>query len=365
MAKKRAASALMWGKMPRHLQEQMIYFIARCRVQEKFSFEDIVPKLEKWLEENADQFYNKEGEIHHTTVGRHFADAVKGDFLQLNPSHSEFMRWRIIDKLHLHKSPIKIFVALDRTEMLRLAWLDFKGFLTDMINDKKRKQIVVSVSGGRTLMDFSEMARNMVELKWDEKVARKCREKVVICSLNSGGIRSDIAALSDTVAAGIANYLGAKARGLLGPAWFADKSAMEAFCRDQDVEDQIQLARSADIILAGIGYLGDPETLLRKLLDRQGQTSFIKKNPHLADMLYNCYDGLTGDQIELPSEVANGLFSVVDLKQLKDKICRGSLCLVLASGKEKGRHVIKGILKKGLASHVYLDYACAEGCLSE
>lgn len=364
MGKERSLSALNWKKMPPHLQEQLLYFVARCHVQEKISFEDIVPRLEKWLKKNAPQFYNKEGKIHPITVGRYFTEAVKKDFLQLNPSHSEYMRWRIIDKLTLHASPIKIFVARDRIEMLRLAWLDFKRFLTDLINDKEREQIVVSVSGGRTLMDFSEMARNMVELKWDEKVRSKCQEKVIICSLNSGGIRSDIAALSDTVAAGIANYLGAQARGLLGPAWFANESALEAFRSDQDVDDQIKLTRSADIILAGVGYLGDPETLLRKLLDREGEISFINKNPHLADMLYNCYDGLTGEPIELPPKVANGLFSVINLELLQDKIRGGSRCLVLASGKQKGHHVIKGILKKGLASHVYLDYACAEGCLT-
>lgn len=259
MGKQRSASAINWVKMPPHLQGQMLHFVARCHVQEKLSFPQIVDEVKKWLKKNALKFYNKKGKIDPTLLGRYFTKAVEKNFLQLNPSRGEYMSWRIIQELSLHGSPIKIFVAPDRTEMLRLAWLDFKMFLTDMVNDKKRKQIVVGVSGGRTLMDFAEMARNMPELKMDEKVARKCREKVVICSLTSGGIRSEIAALSDTVAAGIANYLGAQARGLLGPAWFADKSAMEAFRRDPDVVAHIQLARSADIILTGVGYLGDPE----------------------------------------------------------------------------------------------------------
>jgi DNA-binding transcriptional regulator LsrR (DeoR family) len=200
-------------------------------------------------------------------------------------------------------------------------------------------------------------------MTWHEEVPANMREKVTICSLTSGGIRSNVAALSDTVTAIIAGYLGAKTWGLLGPAWFADKSALAAFCNDADVQENLRLVNEAEVILSSVGYLGEQKSFMRQLLERAGELKFVEDHPNLSDILCNCYDGLSGEPIELPERIRDHVFSVINLQQLCDKIRKGSRCIVLAGGKPKGYHSIIGVLRKQMASHVYIDKDCAEAVL--
>ena len=357
-------SAIKWAKLLPHDRERLLYLIAKWRIAEKKPLGQIVNKIKDWVKENARDCYDENDRLPHpTTIGRYFMEAVKCGFVQLGRFSEQHLVDDIIDKWSLQTKKVKIVVAPDRKEMLRYVWLDLDRHLTEMIATEERDKVVVGVSGGHTMLDLANMAGNLTELTWHYEVSKGQRERVIVCSLTSGGIRSDIAALSDTVAATIADYLGAKTSGLLGPAWFADKSALDAFRRDPDVQKHIDLVEGADVILTSVGYLGDSKAskaLMRQLLDQAKESKFIKDNPYLADMLYHCYHGLSGRPIKLPPKVADGLFSVVDLEQLHKM---DSLCFVLATGEEKGLNALPGILKMEIASHVYMDRPCAEGLI--
>lgn len=360
-------SAIKWAKLLPHDKERLLYLIAKWHITEKKPLGQIVNKVKDWVKENARDCYDENGRLPDpTTIGRYFVEAVKRGFVKLGCFSDHHLVDSIIDKFDLQFAKVKIVVAPDRDEMLRYVWLDLDRLLTKMIVTKKRDKVVVGVSGGHTMLDLSNMARILTDLTWHYEVSEGQRERVVVCSLTSGGIRSDIAALSDTVAATIADYLGAQTSGLLGPAWFADKSALDAFRRDPDVQNHIDLVKGADIILTSVGYLGgskeskESKVLMRQLLDRAKESKFVKDNPYLADMLYHCYHGLSGRPIKLPQKVTDGLFSVVDLEQLRKM---DSLCFVLAAGEEKGLHALPGILKMEIASHVYMDRPCAEGLI--
>jgi DNA-binding transcriptional regulator LsrR (DeoR family) len=296
-------------------------------------------------------------------VGRRIAEAAqKYRFLRVSPFYEEELAQRITRALLLER--IELFVAPNYDEMLRYVWLDLDRLLTNRVkNGDTNRSIVVGVSGGRTMIDLARVSQILPEMTWHEEIPANMREKITICSLTSGGIRSNVAALSDTVAAIIAGHLGAKTWGLLGPAWFADKSALAAFCNDPDVQKNLRLVNEAEVILSSVGYLGERKSLMRQLLEQAGESKFVEDHPHLSDILYNCYDGLSGEPIELPERIRDRVFSVINLQQLRDKVHKGSRCIVLAAGKQKGYHSIIGVLRKQMASHVYIDKDCAEAVL--
>ena len=66
------------------------------------------------------------------------------------------------------------------------------------------------------------------------------------------------------------------------------------------MKEHVRLVKNSDIILTSVGYLGDSNALMRQLLDHAGESELVAKHPNLADMLYNCYDGLSGEPIPMP-----------------------------------------------------------------
>lgn len=368
MAKKlpsqqRGPSAIHWVKLPDRDKRRLLHLIAQWFAEEKLSHAQIAKKIKKWVANTAPDCYNQEVDVSTQFVGRRIAEAAQEcRFLRVSPFYEEELAQKVAKALFL--KGVELSVATTRDELLGYVWLDLDRFLVNKIkNGNTTKPIIIGVSGGRTMIDLARVARNLPRIPWHEEVPINMRKKVAICSLTSGGIRSNIAALSDTVAASIAEYLGAEAKGLLGPAWFADKSALAAFRDDPDVQEHLRLVDDAEVILTSVGYLGDQKALMRQLLDQAGESKFIEDHPNLSDMLYNCYDGFSGEPIELPENIRDHVFSVINLKQLREKVQKGSQCYVLAAGKQKGCHAVLGILRKKMASHVYMDKDCAEGVL--
>jgi len=252
-----------------------------------------------------------------------------------------------------------IEVAPDTDELLRYLWEDIDDLLTKYV--KKKTQVVVGVSGGQTMLAFAHKLPELVDLKW-RRLSAELREKLVISSLTSGGLPSDIAALSDTVAGTIGSSLGVEAQGLVGPAWFADKKTLSAFRKQQYVREHEKCVKNADIIITSVGYLGSGKTLLSHLLMERGQQKFLEEHPELSDILYHPYDGITGEDVHLPTSVSNGLFSVIDLDTLQQMVTGGKPCMVVAAGREKGEHSLLGIIRNWLkATHLYMDLEAALG----
>lgn len=361
-------STIRWRALREPDRKRLLHLVAQWFANEKCTHSDIAAKMENWVKKNAPGYYNPAGDYISTSfVGRRITEAAQRyGFLQVGRFYEQELTTQIQTLIKavfpLSENKVQIIVAPDRAELLRYVWLDLDRHLIEGLRklNTKKKSVIVGVSGGRTMLALAKATTNLTDLAWEYVPANE-RARVIICSLTSGGIRSNIAALSDTVAANMAQYLGAQTRGLLGPGWFADSSALAAFRNDPDVKDHIQLVKQADIILTSVGYLGDTDALMRQLLSQAGQSKFVDDRPNLADMLYNCYDGITGQAVEMPEAIADHLFSVIDLKQLSTKVQEGSLCIVLAVGENKGRHALPGILRKQMASHIYMDRACAEG----
>lgn len=356
-------------KLPEHQYKRLLYFIADLRVNQKIRPPEIAPLAVKWVKENAPEYYTAEGKTADSTIGRYFSDAIEKGFLKLQAFYDQELATQIVEKFDLKRLPfesskIEVIVAPNRDEMLRYVWLDLDRHLTHKMAGEKPDRLVVGVSGGHTMLKLGELANNLKDLAWHKEIPEEDRRKTLICSLTSGGIRSDTAALSDTVAANIGNFLNAQSRGLLGPAWFEGKDALETFRSEPEVDRHIKLANEADIIITSVGYLGDPNNLLTRLLKSQGQGQFLDDHKNSGDILYHPYNGATGEPIDLPPKFASGLLSVMSIDDLCDKVERGLHCIVLASGEEKGMFALPGILRKKIASHIYIDYDCANALIS-
>ena len=363
----RKASKVRWSRLKYRDKRRLLHLVAKWFVEGKCSHAEIALKMTNWTRRNAPDCHNPDGvDVSTPFVGRRIAEAAREHgFLVVG----RFLEEELIDeirKLLPRSAPdVNIVIAPDREEMLRYAWLDFERLLMQRLEEVKPggPAVVVAVSGGRTMLALANAAPHIADLLWREEIPPQQRNQVTVCSMTSGGVRSNIAALSDTVAALTAQYLGAQARGLLGPAWFASADALQAFRGEPGVVRHVNLVRKADFTLTSVGHLRDPNALMRQLLDESEQESFIDQYPDLADLLYNCYDGHSGKSIALPQEVADRLFSVIDLKQLEANVKKGTRCIVLATGAEKGRHALRGIFLRGLASDVYMERQCAEGLI--
>ena len=345
--------------------DQLLFQVALWRFEQKLPEKLIAKKLVSWVKINLPTAYNKNGSFSGSTVRNYINKAFKRGFVRVDRFPDQSIVNKIQNQLKLSPGRPLITVAPDRSEMLRYAWLDLVDLLIRLIKTEKQENVIVGVSGGHTMLDFAKKASSVADLRWhqEEGISDIVKKKVTVCSLTSGGIRSDIAALSDTVAAIISDFLKSNASGLLGPAWFADGDALSVFSRDPDVKKHIGLVENAKIILTSVGFIDDKKSLMRELIDKSEESEFIKNNPHTADILYNCYNGLSGEPVNLPDKVRNGLFSVINIEQLKQKVQNGTYCFVMASGYEKGAFSMKPILTNQLASHVYIDKSCSEGIL--
>jgi DNA-binding transcriptional regulator LsrR (DeoR family) len=343
-------------------RQRLFYYIAKLYVVDKLPLPQIAFKIKIWLKDNLR--YSSYSTADPATVGRYLKVAVGYEFLQLNPFSEMHLQNKIEEKFSLGGSSIKINVAPDLDTTFRYLWHDLDNYISNIVNTRNSGDIIFGVSGGHTMLAFAKAARYINDLQWHKKVQKDNRDKLIVCSMTSGGIRSDFTALSDTVALTISDYFECRVSGFLGPAWFSHPPTMRAFREDPDLQKHIELAEKAGIIVTSFGYLADSNSLLRKLFDHAGCSSFVQQNGGVADMLYCCYDGQTGEPVELPEPVNDGLVKAMNLKELQERIEKGETkCFVVAAGKEKGRVALGGILKKRLVSNLYIDRSCAEGLL--
>ncbi|MBP7050205.1 MAG: hypothetical protein KBE65_04250 [Phycisphaerae bacterium] len=360
--KGRQPSVIRWNLLGASETRLLLYRIAQWRIEgdesgKRLAEEEIAAKLRTWVPKHiASEAYNPKGVFTARWVGERFKDAIVRGYVTLG----KYSEPALADRIRELLSPPypEIVVAPDLHELQRYVWEALDTYLTAAVRRPQRKEIIIGVSGGQTLLGLARRISDLANLNW-WSIAAKDKDRVKVCSLTSGGIPSDIAALSDAVAGTVGTSLGIRAKGLLGPAWFIDDQALAAFRRQPHVAEHETMVKHADIIVTSVGNLRDPNSLMAHLFREQGEGAFLENQPHPADILYKCYDGLSGDPIPLPADVASGLFSVIDLEELKHIERR----IVVAGGLEKGRHALPGVLRKNIATDVFMDLACAQGLI--
>lgn len=356
--------AIHWAKLGSKDQKRLLHQVARWLVEDQLNHAQIAPKVTEWVKKNRSDCYTG-GMVLPNFVGRLVTAAAHrkpSPLLQPSRLHEEDLARDVFARLPITPADLNLVVAPDGEELLRYAWQDIERVLRNKVRETgDGGRAVVGVSGGRTMLRLAASATVFDDSIWEYELNASERKRIIICSLTSGGTRTNIAALSDTVAAIMAQHLGTEACGLLGPAWFADPQALRAFCADAGVREHFKLVHRAEVILTSVGYLGDNSNLMRQLLDEHGQTQFAEIQPDLADLLYNCYDGQTGTPVEMPAGIAGHMLTTINLEQLQKKVKTGIRCIALAVGREKGYHVLPGLLRKRMVSDVYMDRACAEG----
>jgi len=352
------------------LYRRLLYEVATLFIKGNTHIE-IATKIHDWAKTNARSYYNKDSKKDNITpvwVGRRIADARDYGFLTLGRFEENELAKAIRSDLPSAER-INLVIAPDADALLRRVWLDFDEILIEKVKySKGNDKIIVAVSGGATLLDPAKVVPSVKGLlRWYKpgEVLQVQKDKVTIFSLTSGGMRTDIAALSDTVAASIAQELDVNVRGLMGPALFTNKSARDAFMGLPVISQHIKLVEKAEIILTSVGYVGDEKSLTSRVLssiDRAYVEKLRRENVHLADILYDCYNGFTGDSIKLPAKIKNRIFSVIGCQKLKEMVnIRYTRCIVVARGYQKGYHALRGVIVNRMASDIYMDVECAKG----
>jgi DNA-binding transcriptional regulator LsrR (DeoR family) len=344
----------------------LLYYIVKCRISDRnekgdvLSYEEVAHRVKEWARDNVrKEAYNDKGNIPSNWVGRLMPKAIRRGYVKLG----RYVEQSLVDEIRKYLTPPypDIVIAPDKDDLLRYVWEDLDNLLIQAVEGSNGKTIL-GFSGGRTMLALARSLSELSNLKMS-RLSPEMKEKIIACSLTSGGSPSDIAALSDAVVGTIATALGVNARGLLGPSWFDDEKVLAAFRAQRHVEEHKVLVDSADFIVTSVGYLGDPKALMAHALKKLHQGQFLAKHPGLCDILYHPYHGISGETIKLPPKAKIHLFSVVDINKLRAMVSEGKPCLVVAWGREKGLHALPGIFKQQMANYVYMDKECAEGLL--
>jgi len=357
------------------LYRQLLYEIACLFVKKRLNYSQIRKEIYKRASDSKSQhheYYDKNGEdnIKRSWVPRRIAEAIKNDFITLGDFEDADLRNDIYRFLPEAKD-VNITLAPDNDALIRQACLDFDKKLTDKVKSSPRDtQIIVGVSGGKTLLEFTKTLHDIRKsLKWSKEVPdmKMKNKKVIICSLTSGGSRENIAALSDTVAANIAQELDVQASGFLGPPLFKDKEAKDIFIKDEEVQSHIDFAHRANIILTSVGNVNDDEALTSQIINSVDSNYLAElrgQYAHLGDILYNCYNGDNGNPIPLVP-IHDRVFSVIACRDLWTMVDnKQTECIVVAKGYKKGYHALCGLIVRTMASDIHMDFECARGLIA-
>jgi len=352
-----------------NLRRHLLFEVARLFVKEKkFGNNEIADGVYKWAEKNAKAYYNVGGEanIKPIWVRRRLEEAIKNKYILLGEFEDKDLLVRLNDLISETKEKVKLHLAPDYESLLRQACLDFDEKLVAGVKSSSTR-FVVGVSGGFTVLDFSRVLREMrSSLKWHKEISEEKKKNTVVCSLTAGGTRSNVSALSDTVAANIADELDVSQRGLLGPPLFSGGPALNAFKEEKEVAEQINLVEKADIILTSVGNVHDDSSLtsqIYKIVDEDHLNKIKIKYKNLGDILYQCYDGYTGLPVQPPSaDIENKILKLIKLSELRKRVMeKKTKCIVIAKGYGKGFHALRGLIVWRMATDIHMDLECARG----
>ena len=355
-------------RLEENLRRQLYYEVARLFVKEhKVHNKDIKLCVYKWAEMYAPRYYNKKGEdnIKPEWIRRRLVDAIENNFILVGEFEDRDLLERLQDLIPETKKKVKLNLAPDSESLLRQACLDFDEKMVTGVKSSD-SEFVVGVSGGRTVLAFSHILREIrSNLKWHNEIPEEKKKNVVVCSLTAGGTRSNISALSDTVAANIAEELNVRQSGLLGPPSFRDGESLNTFKREEEVDKHIKLVKNANIILTSVGDVSDNSSLTSQIYNIVDDTHLSKirsGHKNLGDILYQCYDGYTGIPVPPSNEIKDRILVVIPLLELRTRV-KGhkTKCIVMAKGYNKGRRALRGLIVWRMASDIHMDIECSRG----
>jgi len=355
-------------RLEENLRRQLFYEVARLFVKErKVHNKDIKLGVYKWAESCAPRYYNKRGkdDIQSEWVRRRLIDAIENNFILLGEFEDRDLLERLHDLIPETKKKVKLNLAPDSESLLSQACLDFDEKLVAGVKSSDA-EFVVGVSGGRTVLAFSRILHEIrSNLKWHKEIPEEKKKNVVICSLTAGGTRSNISALSDTVAANIAEELNVSQSGLLGPPSFSGGQSLNSFKSEEEVDKHIKLVKNANIILTSVGDVRDDTSLtsqIYKIVDETHLNKIRSEHKNLGDILYQCYDGYTGIPIVPSDNIKNKILTVITLLELRKMVKDGKTkCIVMAKGYNKGRRALRGLIVWRMASDIHMDIECSRG----
>jgi DNA-binding transcriptional regulator LsrR (DeoR family) len=349
--------------------QQLMYEIARLFVDENLNYSEIPEKIYEWAKNNAEQYYDKNGtnNIHRGWVKKQI-ELIKKEhqFITLGKFRENELSREIKQRIS-GAQDVSLEIAPNDNLLLRQVCLGFDEILIEKLaSTTEGEEIVIGVSGGQTMLALAQTLHDIkTQMEWNKIASNDDKNRVVVCSLTSGGTRDNISALSDTVAANIAQELGVKAKGLLGPPSFKDVTAHDAFNDEPEVQKHIQLVQKAGIILTSVGNVHDDISLTSQIfnvIDHEYLSKIRKERKHLGDILYQCYDGYTGEIISHSKEIIDRIFLVIKLAEIRRRIREHKTrCIIVAKGYEKGKHALRGAILSRIASDIYMDINCAQG----
>jgi DNA-binding transcriptional regulator LsrR (DeoR family) len=350
------------------LYRQLIYEIACLFVEKRLNYSQILKEIYKQASDSKSQYhkyYDKSGkdDIRGPWLPRHVEEAIKNHFIRLGDFRENILS-KDIKKNIPNANKVSLKIVPDEKSLLRQVCLDLDEILTDKVKALD-EEFVIGVSGGLTMKSVAQTLHDIkLLMSWHEVMSDDDKAKVVICSLTSGGTRDNFIALSDTVAANIADELGVKASGLLGPPFFKGKETLSAF--KDEVQEHINRVKNAKIILTSVGNVHDDGCLTSKIFnvvdpDHLRGIRKEEKYEYLGDMLYQCYDGYWGDPVPPSQKISEQIFTVIYLSELRQMIKSGTKCIVVAKGYDKGYHALRGLIVKEMVSDLYMDIECAQG----
>ncbi len=355
------------------LHRRMLYEVA-CLFLKRWPHTEIAQSMKGWVQKHAKGYCDPGGpdNINTTWVYRRLKEAIRHSFLRIG----DFEEDKLMTEIH-HAFPksenINITLAPNADGLMSRVWAGLDAILCEKVSAATPDNpLVIGVSGGMTMLAVSAFGPRVRSLlRWHQPgaVPPEMKENVIVCSLTSGGMRDNIAALSDTVAASLARELGdgVKAHGLLGPAVFPPGHARDDFVKIREVKRHIQLVKKAGIVLTSAGYVHDDTNLTAQIIRHLRPKCLAQlrsKCDNLSDILYNCYDGRTGEPIPYPRSIEPRILTAVTCADLQAMVASGQTkCFVVTRGYDKGFHALPGIIIKQMATDIYMDIECANGLI--
>jgi DNA-binding transcriptional regulator LsrR (DeoR family) len=358
------------------LYRQLIYEIARLFVEEHRNYTQILNEIYKKAARDDSpyhKYYNENGkdDTRGPSVPRHIKEAIRNQFITLGSFRENILSKNIKHNID-NANQVSLNIAPDEKSLLQQVCFDFDRILIEKVKSTPDgKEVVIGVSGGLTMMGVAQTLHDIKErTSWYKRASEEDKNKVVVCSLTSGGTRDNFKALSDTVAANIAQELDVKGRGLLGPPTFRDIDALNAFKDEPEIQEHIKRVENAKIILTSVGDVHNDKSLtshIFNVIDPDHLAEIRRDHDYIGDILYQCYDGYTGEIIPPSQKIKDRIFSVIPLIKLKMKLEEKkekedrTRCIIVAKGYDKGKHTLRGAIIMRLASDIYMDIECALG----
>jgi DNA-binding transcriptional regulator LsrR (DeoR family) len=175
-------------------------------------------------------------------------------------------------------------------------------------------------------------------------------EGVQIVALSGGLHRASGGSNPYSIATELGRRFGAQARALHAPAFVEDRFTAEALMRSSGIQETVEQARRATLVVYSVGTLDDDATMVRLGYLSEKERLTLKERGAVGDIACHWID-VRGEPVEPPETINTIGISLDDLRRIP-------LRLAVAGGQSK-REVVLGALRGGYFSALVTDEATA------